>query len=164
MSRRYGKSNGTSTRRTQSTFSATFTIVVSCILLSTGSLKIVSALVERDAFLRQDPILGLSTGLVFAVVGGLELLVGAIVICTRGLTMKAVTVAWLSTCALLYRLVDAVFFHGTSGCPCLGNFGQWLAIPSRTTDLISKTTLAILLLMSFGALGVQALKRRPGIN
>jgi len=121
------------------------------LLLTTSIAKLVSANGSARILQNIDPILSISFGHVFVIVGVFELIVTAVCFFSNRVGLQAGLIAWLATNFLIYRLgLFLVGYH--KPCSCLGNLTDALHIPPQTANTVMKIILAYLLIGSYATL------------
>jgi hypothetical protein len=132
------------------------------VLSTTGVAKAFSAIGSARALDTPDPFVGLPFRQLFLLLGLLELLVAFFCLFTERRRLGLLTVAWLSTNFLVYRL--GLWFIGWHRpCGCMGSLSEMLHLSPRAADNIMKGVLAFLLVGSYLLLFLQwrAARRRP---
>jgi hypothetical protein len=123
------------------------------VLTFSGVVKVVSATTNVGILSEADPILHLSYRQVFLGVGFLEAIVVVVFLSGTSQKLKLLLGAGLSTNFLLYRL-GMLWLGHTHVCPCLGNAADWLHLSAGDFDILTKTALAGLLLVSYCGLAM----------
>jgi hypothetical protein len=132
----------------------TAAICFSAVVLTLSAvLKLVSATRNAAILLQPDPIFQLTNRDMFVLVGLLEMAAIGILLSGKPQKLKLFLVAALSTNFLLYRL-GLVWLGQTHSCPCFGNAADWLHLPPKKLELITKIALGSLLAVSYGALAM----------
>jgi len=123
-----------------------FTRCAGVIFVLTGIAKLLALLSGATIFLANDPIFGIQFRILLAIVGILELIVGAMCLLSRMQPLSII--AWLSTMFAFYRL--GLYLTGWKGpCGCLGNFNDIFHVSPILVDNIMKTLLGILFVGSY---------------
>jgi hypothetical protein len=122
------------------------------ILLSVAAVsKFISSWGHAGILDLSDPVFGIPFRMVFTFVGSIEITVAATCLCSKNLMLRAMSVAWLSTSFMIYRI--GLFLLGYRAiCPCLGHLTDALHIPPQTADTAMKIILAYLLIGSYATL------------
>jgi hypothetical protein len=121
------------------------------ILFVTGVAKLVSSGGSARALQTIDPFFGLPFGTVFFCGGVLELVVSHYILKWTDILARAMLVAWISTCFLVYRI--GLFWMGWhKPCGCLGTLTEALHLSPAAADTIMKFVLAYLLIGSYACL------------
>jgi hypothetical protein len=121
------------------------------ILFVTGVAKLASSGGSARALQTIDPIIGLPFGTLFFVVGVLELVNSHYILKWAEVLPRAMLVAWISTCFLVYR-IGLVWVGWHKPCGCLGTFTEALHMSPQTADTIMKFVLGYLLAGSYACL------------
>lgn len=132
--------------------------VINRFLYSSGVLLVVTAaakFISADGFARilktPDPLLGISFGIIFGIVGGIEILVALFCFLGKRPVLQNGLVAWLATNFVVYRLgLMWIGYHRP--CSCLGNLTDALHISPETADTAMKVVLGYLLVGSYASL------------
>jgi len=120
-------------------------------LLVTAIAKLISATGKAEVLKVPDPILMLSSRVVFLSVGAIELIIAGICFFSRRLVIQAGLVAWIATSFFFYRLgLIGMGYH--KPCKCLGNLTDALHIPPETADTVMRIVLTYLLFSSYAIL------------
>jgi hypothetical protein len=121
------------------------------ILFVTGVAKLVSSGGATRALQAIDPMFGLPFATVFFGAGLLELVVSHYTLKWTEILPRAMLVAWISTCFLVYRI--GLFWMGWhKPCGCLGTFTEALHLSPAAADTLMKFVLAYLLIGSYACL------------
>lgn len=137
----------------------TFVASAGVVLLVTGGAKIVSALGQAGILDWYDPVLGISFRLVFWLVGGTEIGVGAVCPLSRRAELGAGLVLWLAIGFVVYRLGLWVVGY-QEPCSCLGSLSPALGISAEAADRAMRIVLGYLLAGSLAAVGWMWRSRR----
>ena len=125
----------------------------------TGLGKAFSAIGPARALDVPDPLIGIPFRQLMLLVGLAELLIAFFCLFSDRRRFSLLTVAWLSTNFLVYRL--GLWFIGWHRpCGCMGNLTDLLHLSPRAADNIMKGVLAFLLVGSYGILLWQWSQRR----
>lgn len=118
------------------------------ILVITGLSKIWAVVANHaKSFEYHDSISGFTFKDLMLASGVLELIVASICFYTKASRYAAVSIAWLSSCLLVYRL--GLWCEGwLSPCSCMGSLTQALHISPQTADTAMRIILAYLLVGS----------------
>lgn len=128
-----------------------FVFSAGVILAITGVAKGYSALGESRALGLDDPVFDFPFRQLMLLVGGLEIVIAVLCLCTRHLVLNTSLVAWISTNFLAYRMI-VHWFGWQFPCSCLGNLTDRLPIAPQTIDIIIKSMLAYLLVGGYASL------------
>jgi Methylamine utilisation protein MauE len=132
-------------------YSKLFTATAGILLLLTGSAKFVSAFGAARILQEPDPVFSISFRLLFWDIGGIEVAVALVCLCSKRTWLSAGLVAWLATSFVVYRIgLVVVGYHRT--CSCMGNLTDALHISPQTADKAMKIILAYLLVGSYATL------------
>ena len=141
-------------RSSRKTKLATAAICFSAAILTLSAvLKLVSATRNAGILLQMDPIFPLTNRAMFVLIGLVEMIVVGVLFSGKSQKLKLILVAGLSTNFLLYRL-GLVWMGRTHSCPCFGNAADWLHLPAKRLELITKIALGSLLVVSYAALAM----------
>lgn len=122
-----------------------------CLLMITGAAKLLSAAGSAGILKTPDPIFTFPFRNVFAIVGGIELLVALFCLFGTQARLQATVVACLSTDFALYRL--ALYLIGwRRPCSCLGNMTDSLHIRPEAADAVMALVVGYLVIGSYGAI------------
>ena len=120
-------------------------------LAVTGFAKALSALGSARVLDVLDPIAGIPFRYLMLLVGVAELLIALVCFVESLRHLCLVSVAWLSTCFLVYR-IGLWWIDWQQPCRCLGRLTDVLHISPTTADNLMKGLLIYLLLGSYGLL------------
>jgi hypothetical protein len=121
------------------------------LLLITAFAKLISSFGHSTIILTRDPIMGLKFRDLFRIVGPLEIAVAMVCVYDRYRWLATVSLAWLTTNFLAYRIGLKVIGYQKM-CNCLGNLTDSLHISSQTADVAMKIIFLYLLLGSYAIL------------
>lgn len=134
-------------------FGTVFVRTSAVILLVTGAVKLISSLGEARILQQSDPLIWfLTERQMLALAAGMELVI-VVALSSERLdeTSKLLTIAWLGSMFLLYRVgLWTIGFAGA--CSCLGNAAAWLHVSPVAVERIMGGLLLFLLLGSYGLL------------
>jgi len=117
------------------------------VLLVTAAAKLYSATGTAIVLDVPEAPLPLSYRQTLVLVGLLEVAVAGVILFCRGNTVKLVSVAWLGSNFVLYRVASALLTVGRP-CPCLGSMTEKLPLKPATIDQILSFVVAYLVLGS----------------
>lgn len=133
------------------------------LFLMTAVAKFVSSSGGARILQTPDPLLGLSFGTVFWIVGGIETFVALFCFFGKRPALQTGLVAWLATNFVVYRIgLKWVGYH--KPCGCLGNLTDALHISPETADTAMKVVLAYLLIGSYAILAWFRIQSRKGVS
>jgi hypothetical protein len=121
------------------------------ILAFTALAKLASSGGAARALQTIDPIIGLPFAKVFMCAGLVELVVAHYVLKWTDIFSRAMLVAWISTCFLVYR-IGLVWVGWHKPCGCMGTFTEALHLSPQAADTIMKWVLGYLLFGSYTCL------------
>jgi hypothetical protein len=111
----------------------TFFLTSAALLAVTSTAKLVSATGNARLLSTAEPLSGMSFKHVFILASVCELAVLISLFSIRTVKIKALSLAWLSSCLLAYRFCLAVSgYH--KACGCLGDFTDKLHLPAFIAD------------------------------
>jgi hypothetical protein len=121
------------------------------VLLIVSASKLIVSFAYIPISLLQDPVFLMPIRQVLRMVALIELIAALICFFGHSITLRAVSVAWLSSCFVLYHLgLHYLGYH--KPCNCLGLLTEILHISPRTADIAIKVILAYLLIGSYATL------------
>ena len=128
-----------------------FVFSAGILFLCTALAKLISATGTARVLQLHDPVFLVSFRTLFWLVGTIELVVAGVCLFGRNLFLQMISVAWLATSFLIYRL--AVLWIGyEKPCPCLGNLTSSLHLSSQTAESVLTKILAYLFIGSYATL------------
>lgn len=130
------------------------------ILLLAGAAKVVSILGSARLLDQPDALTGIRLRVLLAVVGGVELVTGMVIVIARKRTIAVGLIAWMAGCFVSYR-VGLWLVGGKKPCPCLGNLTDALRIPPDLADMLIRVVLAYLLVGSYAVLLSRLRQQKP---
>lgn len=110
-----------------------FFLTSAALLAVTSAAKLVSATGNARILSTAEPLSGMLFRQVFVLAGICELAVLISLFALRTVKIKALSLAWLSSCLLAYRFCLVVGGYHTP-CPCLGGLTDKLHVPSSIAD------------------------------
>jgi hypothetical protein len=121
------------------------------LLIVAGLGKIVSANGSIRLLAQTDELLGLSYRLLLASVGCIEIVLALYLIFGQGVYLKSLSLTWLATCFISYRLLKLAFGI-QQPCSCFGSVTDAIHITPAIADTAIKIILVYLLIGSYGSL------------
>lgn len=118
------------------------------LLLLTAIAKFISASGSSRILQVPDPIITISYGHIFWIVGTIEFVIAVICLCGKQAGLQLSLVAWLSTVFLIYR-IGLLWIGYQQPCKCLGNLTDALHIPESLANQTMQVILFYLLLGSY---------------
>ncbi|MCX6952700.1 MAG: hypothetical protein NTV51_11130 [Verrucomicrobia bacterium] len=122
------------------------------LLILTGLAKLLSVVLtvgsDRQIFDMKDPLVGMRFGLLFGLVGAVELAVAAVCLTIKRGPLALGLIAFLATDFVVYR-AGLWFIDYQKPCTCLGTLTGALHIPPAMADRAMQLVLAYLLSGSY---------------
>jgi len=120
-----------------------------CLLILTGSAKIISSTGSAPVLGLPDPVFQIPFRYEFVIVGLLELAVAAVCMLDRSLLLRQILLlTWISSAFLFYRLC-VEFIGYTEPCRCLGTLTDSLHLLPQTGKRLLTGMLAYILCGSY---------------
>lgn len=104
------------------------------LLTAVAIAKIYSAFGSAKVLLEVDGIFHIQNRLVLIGAAGIEFVVAAHLVLGRETSYRAISLLWLSSNLMLYRLINALL--GLHYCPCLGTIGNNLPLTKDQQGMI----------------------------
>jgi len=140
-----------------------FALSVAVIFVLTGSAKLYSACGSASILSRPDPIFAIPFRILMLFVGLAEIAVAFIYVKTNNVKLTIDLTRWLSTGFLIYRFA-LWWIDWRIPCPCLGHVTDALHISPLAVDIMMKTILGYLLIVTYGLMILLFRKRSIQMN
>lgn len=136
------------TRNPLELLSRLFFLLSTIILLSAGTLKLISVANPTKVFGVVDPIFHLPLGSVWIAVSSVEILTALYLLTAQSYFKRLALIVWVSTCFGSYRL--SLYLLGVdSNCKCLGSGFEWFPAFEVYSNLVSRMMFYVLLVGSY---------------